>query len=99
MTSAATLVDRVHRAYQAAHYSEAAGLLPSVSHTIDVLIAEGPSDGRRDTLRLRASIAVAAAKLATKAGDALAGRLAAERRTKLRRLPRIRLAEPRRPTN
>jgi transcriptional regulator with XRE-family HTH domain len=79
MTDASALVDRIHRAYQAAHYSEAAGLLPSVSHTVDALVADGPANGRRDALRLQASIAVAAAKLATKAGDALAGRLAAER--------------------
>lgn len=48
-------------------------------HTVDALVAEGPANGRRETLRLQASIAVAAAKLATKSGDALAGRLAAER--------------------
>jgi transcriptional regulator with XRE-family HTH domain len=79
MTDASALVDRVHRAYQAARYSEAAGLLPSVSHTVDALVTEGPANGRREALRLQASIAIAAAKLATKAGDALAGRLAAER--------------------
>jgi transcriptional regulator with XRE-family HTH domain len=79
LTDASALVDRVHRAYQAARYSEAAGLLPSVSHTVDALVAEGPANGRREALRLQTSIAVAAAKLATKAGDALAGRLAAER--------------------
>jgi transcriptional regulator with XRE-family HTH domain len=79
MTDASALVERVHRAYQAARYSEAAGLLPSVSHTIDALVAEGPANGRREALRLQASIAVAAAKLATKSGDALAGQLAAER--------------------
>jgi hypothetical protein len=62
-----------------ASYSEAAGLLPSVSHTVDALVAEGPANGRRDAFRLQASIAVAAAKLATRAADALAGRLAAER--------------------
>jgi transcriptional regulator with XRE-family HTH domain len=79
MADASALVHRVHRAYQAARYGEAAGLLPSVSHTVDALVAEGPADGRREALRLQASIAVAEAKLATKAGDALAGRLAAER--------------------
>jgi transcriptional regulator with XRE-family HTH domain len=79
MTDAAALVDRVHRAYQAARYSEAAGLLPSVSYTVDALVAEGLVNERRDALRLQASIAIAAAKLATRAGNALAGRLAAER--------------------
>jgi transcriptional regulator with XRE-family HTH domain len=79
MTDASALVDRVHRAYQAARYSEAAGLLPSVSYTVDALVVEGPANGRRDALRLQASIAVAAAKLATKAGDALAARSAAGR--------------------
>ena len=79
MADASALVDRVHRAYQAARYSEAAGLLPSVSHTVDALVAEGPANGRREALRLQASVAIAAAKLATKTGDALAGRLAAER--------------------
>ena len=79
MTNAAAFVDRVHRAYQAARYGEAAGLLPSVSYTVDALVADGPADMRREALRLQASIAVAAAKLATKTGDAAAGRLAAER--------------------
>jgi transcriptional regulator with XRE-family HTH domain len=79
MTDVSALVDRVHCAYQAARYGEAAALLPSVSQTVDALVAEGPAKERREALRLQASIAVAAAKLATKAGDALAGRLAAER--------------------
>jgi hypothetical protein len=79
MADTSALVDRVHRAYQAARYSEAAGLLPPVSHTVDGLVAEGPANGRREALRLQASVAIAAAKLATKAGDAVAGRAAAER--------------------
>jgi transcriptional regulator with XRE-family HTH domain len=79
MTDVSALVDRVHGAYQAARYSEAGGLLRSVNDTVDALVAEGPTSERRDALRLQASTAIAAAKLATRAGDALAGRLAAER--------------------
>jgi transcriptional regulator with XRE-family HTH domain len=79
MTDASALVDRVHRAYQAARYSEAAGLLPSVTYTVDALVAEGPANGRREALRLQTSVSIAAAKLAIKAGNALAGRSAAER--------------------
>jgi transcriptional regulator with XRE-family HTH domain len=79
MTDASVLVDRVHRAYQAARYSEAAGLLPSVTYTVDGLVADGPAHGRREALRLQTSVAIAAAKLATKAGNAPAGRSAAER--------------------
>ncbi|MGH2941380.1 MAG: helix-turn-helix domain-containing protein [Solirubrobacteraceae bacterium] len=75
---AGALVERVHRAYQAARYSEVVGLLPSVTDSVDVLVGEGPASTRREAVRLRASVAIAAAKLATKAGDALTGRSAAE---------------------
>ena len=79
LLAAAGLVDRVHHAYQTARYSEAAGLLPSVTNAVDALVAEAPTNERRDALRLQTSVSIAAAKLATKAGDADAGRSAAER--------------------
>lgn len=76
-TSVSALVARVHRMYQAAHYGEAAGLLPSVIGAVDALATEGPANVRHEALRLQASVSIAAAKLAMKAGDALAGRSAA----------------------
>ena len=79
MMAASALVDRVHHAYQTARYIEAAGLLPSVTTTVDALAAEAPANERREALRLQTSVAIAAAKLATKTGDAGAGRSAAER--------------------
>jgi len=79
MMAASALVDRVHHAYQTARYIEAAGLLPSVTDTVDALAAEAPAKERRQALRLQTSVAIAAAKLSTKAGDAGAGRSAAER--------------------
>lgn len=79
MMAASALVDRVHHAYQTARYIEAAGLLPWVTDTVDALAAEARANERREALRLQTSVAIAAAKLSTKAGDAAAGRSAAER--------------------
>jgi transcriptional regulator with XRE-family HTH domain len=79
MMAASALVDRVHHAYQTARYMEAAGLLSSVTDTVDALDAEAQANERREVLRLQTSVAIAAAKLSTKAGDAVAGRCAAER--------------------
>ena len=79
MMAASALVDRVHHAYQTARYIEAAGLLPSVTDTVDALAAEAPANERREALRLQTSVAIAAAKISTKAGDAGAGRSASER--------------------
>jgi transcriptional regulator with XRE-family HTH domain len=79
MMAASALVDRVHHAYQTARYIEAAGLLSSVTDTVDALAAEARANERREALRLQTSVAIAAAKLSTKAGDAGAGRSAAER--------------------
>jgi transcriptional regulator with XRE-family HTH domain len=79
MMAASALVDRVHRAYQTAHYIEAAGLLSSVTNTVDALATEARANERREALRLQISVAIAAAKLSTKAGDADTGRCAAER--------------------
>jgi transcriptional regulator with XRE-family HTH domain len=79
MMAASALVDRVHHAYQTARYIEAAGLLSSVTGTVDALAAEARTNERRAALRLQTSVAIAAAKLSTKAGDAGAGRSAAER--------------------
>lgn len=75
---ASKLVAKVHRSYQAARYGEAAGLLPSVTDAIDAFVADSPAGSRRVALQLQTSVSIAAAKLATKAGDALAGRSAAE---------------------
>jgi len=47
--------------------------------SVDALVAEGPQVGRRDALRLQCSVSIAAAKLATKVGDASAAWSAAER--------------------
>src|SRR5215218_7196052 len=79
MMAASALVDRVHHAYQTARYIEAAGLLPSVTDAVDAVAAEARANERREALRLQTSVAIAAAKLSTKAGDADAGRSAAER--------------------
>jgi transcriptional regulator with XRE-family HTH domain len=79
MMAASTLVDRVHHAYQTARYIEAAGLLSSVTDTVDAVAAEGRANERREALRLQTGVAIAAAKLSTKAGDADAGQAAAER--------------------
>jgi transcriptional regulator with XRE-family HTH domain len=79
MMAASALVDRVHLAYQTARYIEAAGLLSSVTDTVDAIAAEARANERREALRLQTSVAIAAAKLSTKAGDAGAGRSAAER--------------------
>jgi transcriptional regulator with XRE-family HTH domain len=79
MMAASALVDRVHHAYQTARYIEAAGLLSSVTDTVDALAAEARANEHREALRLQTSVAIAAAKLSTKAGDAGAGRSAAER--------------------
>lgn len=70
VAAASEMVAAVHRAYQAARYREAAQLLPSVTATVDALASEGRANERREALRLRCSAAIAAAKLATKAGDA-----------------------------
>jgi hypothetical protein len=72
-------VAHVHRSYQAAQYREVAGWLPSLTESVDALVAEGPQVGRRDALRLQCSVSIAAAKLATKVGDASAAWSAAER--------------------
>ena len=79
MMAASALVDRVHHAYQTARYIEAAGLLSAVTDTVDALAAEARASERREVLRLQTSVAIAAAKLSTKAGDADAGWSAAER--------------------
>jgi len=77
--AAAARVAHVHRSYQAAQYREVAGWLPSLMESVDALVAEGPQVGRRDALRLQCSVSIAAAKLATKVGDASAAWSAAER--------------------
>jgi transcriptional regulator with XRE-family HTH domain len=78
ITTASALVADLHRAYQAARYSEAAMKLPSVTTAVNALVTEGPANVRREAFGLQCSMAVAAAKLATKAGDAVAGWEAAE---------------------
>jgi transcriptional regulator with XRE-family HTH domain len=78
VTSASALVADLHQAYQAARYGDVARRLPAVTAAVDMLIAEGHASERRKARSLQYSAAVAAAKLATKAGDATAGWQAAE---------------------
>ncbi|WP_422646759.1 helix-turn-helix domain-containing protein [Actinoalloteichus caeruleus] len=73
------LVSQVHRWYQAARYAESAGLVPAVTAAVDELVETSPSGTRRAALALRTSLAVAEAKLATKAENAPAARMAAQR--------------------
>ncbi len=77
--AAAARVAHVHRSYQAAQYREVAGWLPSLMESVDALVAEGHQAGRRDALRQQCSVSIAAAKLASKVGDASAAWSAAER--------------------
>lgn len=78
VTSASARVTDLHRRYQAARYGDVARRLPAVTAAVDVLLAEGNASERRKALGLQCGAAVAAAKLATKAGDAGAGWQAAE---------------------
>ncbi len=78
ITTASALVTDLHQAYQAARYSEAARKLPSVTTAVNALVAAGPANVRRVAFGLQCNVAIAAAKLATKAGDAAAGWEAAE---------------------
>ena len=78
LSGASALVADVHRAYQAAHYSEAARMLPLVSTRIAALTAEGPADQQREAFSLQCSLSIAAAKLATKTGDTAGAWAAAE---------------------
>lgn len=70
ITSASALVTELHRTYQAARYADVAKRLPSAIATVDALVAEGSANERREAFGLQCGVAVAAAKLATKAGDA-----------------------------
>lgn len=79
VTTASALVIGLHRAYQAARYGDVARQLPAVTAAVDELITEGLASQRRQVIGLQGSVAVVAAKLAAKAGDARAGWEAAER--------------------
>lgn len=79
LASASARVVDLHRKYQAARYGDVARRLPAVSAAVDALVADGPARKRREALSLQCSVAIAAAKLATKAGDGEAGWTAAER--------------------
>ncbi|MCW3037858.1 MAG: putative transcription factor, like protein, partial [Actinobacteria bacterium] len=68
----AAQVTHVHRCYQAVQYREVAGWLPALVESVDALVAEGPQDRRHEALKLQCSVSIAAAKLATKVGDASA---------------------------
>jgi hypothetical protein len=72
-------VAHVHRCYQAAEYRQATQFLPLLMRSVDVLVAEGPPVDRREALKLQCSVSIAAAKLATRAGDANLAWLAADR--------------------
>lgn len=78
LANASAQVADLHRKYQAARYGDVARRLPSVSAAVDALVADGPARKRREALSLQCSVAIAAAKLATKAGDGGAGLAAAE---------------------
>lgn len=78
ITSASALVRDTHRTYQAAQYGDVARRLPSVTAAVDALVAQGSANERRQAFGLQCSVAVVAAKLVTKAGDAGAGWRAAE---------------------
>lgn len=78
MASAAARVAEVHRVYQAARYGDVARRLPSVTVLVERLVGDGSGPGCREALGLRCSVAVVAAKLATKAGDADSAWAAAE---------------------
>jgi hypothetical protein len=75
----AAQVTHVHRCYQAARYREVAAWLPSLVESVDALVAEVPQDRRREALTLQCSVSIAAAKLATKVGDASVAWRAANR--------------------
>lgn len=77
--STSRMVAEVHRTYQAARYAEVGRLLPSVTGTVNTLVADGPAKVSREVLGLQCSLYVAAAKMATKAGDAVGAWTAAEK--------------------
>ena len=79
LASASAQVADLHRKYQSARYGDVAQRLPSVSTAVDALVADGPARKRREALGLQCSVAIVAAKLATKAGDGEGGWAAAER--------------------
>ncbi|GAA5110930.1 helix-turn-helix transcriptional regulator [Haloechinothrix salitolerans] len=79
LVSASARVTDLHRKYQAARYGDVARRLPEVNAAVDALVADGPARKRREALGLQCSVAIVAAKLATKAGDGEAGWAAAER--------------------
>lgn len=62
-------VAELHRAYQAARYAEVGRLLPSVTATVHELVSERTPKTCRNALGVQCSLHIAAAKLATKAGN------------------------------
>ncbi|MGI9002876.1 MAG: helix-turn-helix domain-containing protein [Pseudonocardia sp.] len=75
----ATLIDDLHRRYQATRYGDVARTLPALTDTVGALVADGTSDQRREASALQCSMEIVAAKLATKVGDGPAAHAAAER--------------------
>jgi transcriptional regulator with XRE-family HTH domain len=69
----------VHEAYQRADYGEAAQLLPAVLGDAEASALEAPGRQRRRAHRAQAVAYIAAAKLASKAGDGQLAWLAADR--------------------
>lgn len=67
--SASRQVAELHRSYQAAQYAEVRRLLPSVTATVHELVSEQTAKTRRNALGVQCSLHIAAAKLATKAGN------------------------------
>lgn len=67
--SASRQVVELHRAYQAARYAEVGRRLPSVTATVHELVSERTARTSRNVLGVQCSLHIAAAKLATKAGN------------------------------
>ena len=76
--SASGQVAELHRAYQAARYADVRDRLPSVSATVHQLVSEQTATSRRTALAVQCSLHIAAAKLATKAGNHVDAWTAAE---------------------
>jgi transcriptional regulator with XRE-family HTH domain len=73
------ICEAAHARYQAADYSAAARMLPSLIHTVDGLVSASDRDGLRWALTMQHQTYVVTAKLLTKTGDGYLAWLAADR--------------------
>ena len=73
------LCDAAHGRYQAADYSAAAQMLPSLLHTVDHLVSTAEGDELRWALLMQHRAYLVTAKLLTKTGDGYLAWLAADR--------------------